>query len=89
MQILAGELCVFFTKAEGTLEKTIVTADCCYFNPLLRRIIRFLGEHYAWLYTALLLLSVLFTMRVLPVIAETWSCKLEVKLQYTLFQYEC
>lgn len=43
-QILAGELCAFFTKAEGTQEKTIVTADCCYFNPLLRRIIRFLGE---------------------------------------------
>lgn len=44
-QILVGELCAFFTKAEGTQEKTIVTADCCYFNPLLRRIIRFLGEH--------------------------------------------
>lgn len=43
-QILVGELCAFFTKAEGTQEKTIVTADCCYFNPLLRRIIRFLGE---------------------------------------------
>lgn len=46
-QILVGELCAFFTKAEGTQEKTIVTADCCYFNPLLRRIIRFLGEHTA------------------------------------------
>lgn len=44
-QILIGELCAFFTKAEGTQEKTIVTADCCYFNPLLRRIIRFLGKH--------------------------------------------
>ena len=44
-QILVGELCAFFTKAEGTQEKTIVTADCCYFNPLLRRIIRFLGEY--------------------------------------------
>lgn len=43
-QILAGELCVFFTKAAGAQEKTIVTADCCYFSPLLRRIIRFLGE---------------------------------------------
>lgn len=44
-QILLGELCAFFTKADGgTQEKTIVTADCCYFNPLLRRIIRFLGE---------------------------------------------
>lgn len=45
VQIVVGELCAFFTKAEGTQEKTIVTADCCYFNPLLRRIIRFLGEH--------------------------------------------
>lgn len=51
-QILVGELCAFFTKAEGTQEKTIVTADCCYFNPLLRRIIRFLGEHAVLYYTA-------------------------------------
>lgn len=56
-QILVGELCAFFTKAEGTQEKTIVTADCCYFNPLLRRIIRFLGEHAGLYYTA----SLLFT----------------------------
>lgn len=25
-------------------EKTIVTGDCCYLNPLIRRIIRFIGE---------------------------------------------
>uniref|UniRef100_A0A3B3ZQV3 Phosphatidic acid phosphatase type 2/haloperoxidase domain-containing protein n=1 Tax=Periophthalmus magnuspinnatus TaxID=409849 RepID=A0A3B3ZQV3_9GOBI len=51
VQILAGELCVFFIKAEGTQEKTIVTADCCYFNPLLRRIIRFLGVYTFGLFT--------------------------------------
>ena len=25
-------------------EKTIVTGDCCYLNPLVRRIVRFIGE---------------------------------------------
>ncbi|XP_026204681.1 phospholipid phosphatase-related protein type 2a isoform X2 [Anabas testudineus] len=49
--ILVGELCAFFTKAAGTQEKTIVTADCCYFNPLLRRIIRFLGVYAFGLFT--------------------------------------
>uniref|UniRef100_A0A3P9MPQ6 Phospholipid phosphatase-related protein type 5 n=1 Tax=Oryzias latipes TaxID=8090 RepID=A0A3P9MPQ6_ORYLA len=43
--ILVGELCAFFIKAEETQEKTIVTADCCYFYPLLRRIVRFLGVY--------------------------------------------
>ncbi|MEQ2203962.1 Phospholipid phosphatase- protein type 5 [Xenoophorus captivus] len=50
-QILVGELCAFFTKAEGTQEKTIVTADCCYFSPLLRRIVRFLGVYAFGLFT--------------------------------------
>ncbi|XP_030235053.1 phospholipid phosphatase-related protein type 2a isoform X2 [Gadus morhua] len=49
--ILVGEMCAFFTKAEGTQEKTIVTADCCYFNPLLRRIVRFLGVYAFGLFT--------------------------------------
>lgn len=26
-------------------EKTIVTGDCCYLNPLTRRIIRFIGKN--------------------------------------------
>ncbi|XP_041723291.1 phospholipid phosphatase-related protein type 5 isoform X3 [Coregonus clupeaformis] len=43
--ILIGEVTTFFVKAEGAQEKTIVTADCCYFNPLLRRIVRFLGVY--------------------------------------------
>lgn len=43
-QILIGEVTSFFAKTEGAQEKTIVTADCCYFNPLLRRIVRFLGQ---------------------------------------------
>ncbi|XP_034750257.1 phospholipid phosphatase-related protein type 2a [Etheostoma cragini] len=51
VEILVGELCAFFTKAEGTQERTIVTADCCYFNPLLRRIIRFLGVYTFGLFT--------------------------------------
>ncbi|XP_035261392.1 phospholipid phosphatase-related protein type 5-like isoform X1 [Anguilla anguilla] len=49
--ILAGELSCFFMKAEGAQEKTIVTADCCYFNPLLRRIVRFLGVYSFGLFT--------------------------------------
>ncbi|XP_029014551.1 phospholipid phosphatase-related protein type 5 isoform X2 [Betta splendens] len=49
--ILAGELCVFVTKAAAAQEKTIVTADCCYFSPLLRRIIRFLGVYAFGLFT--------------------------------------
>ncbi|XP_024127476.1 phospholipid phosphatase-related protein type 2a isoform X5 [Oryzias melastigma] len=51
VEILVGELCAFFTKAEGTQEKTIVTADCCYFYPLLRRIVRFLGVYAFGLFT--------------------------------------
>ncbi|KPP63171.1 lipid phosphate phosphatase-related protein type 5-like [Scleropages formosus] len=43
--ILAGELTAFFLKSDGTQEKTIVSADCCYFNPLLRRIVRILGVY--------------------------------------------
>ncbi|XP_060749262.1 phospholipid phosphatase-related protein type 2a isoform X5 [Tachysurus vachellii] len=51
VEILAGELMAFFMKSEGTQEKTIVTADCCYFSPLLRRIIRFLGVYSFGLFT--------------------------------------
>lgn len=25
-------------------EKTIVTGDCCYLNPLMRRVVRFVGK---------------------------------------------
>ncbi|XP_028841509.1 phospholipid phosphatase-related protein type 2a isoform X5 [Denticeps clupeoides] len=49
--ILIGELMGFFLKTEGSQEKTIVTADCCYFNPLFRRIIRFLGVYSFGLFT--------------------------------------
>ncbi|TWW58525.1 Phospholipid phosphatase-related protein type 5 [Takifugu flavidus] len=45
MKILIGEVTSFFVKTEGAQEKTIVTADCCYFNPLVRRIVRFLGVY--------------------------------------------
>ncbi|XP_028830397.1 phospholipid phosphatase-related protein type 2 isoform X2 [Denticeps clupeoides] len=49
--ILMGELIWFFTKSPATQEKTIVSADCCYFNPLLRRIVRFLGVYSFGLFT--------------------------------------
>nr|XP_057947578.1 phospholipid phosphatase-related protein type 5-like isoform X1 [Doryrhamphus excisus] len=49
--ILIGEVTGFFVKSEGAQEKTIVTADCCYFNPLLRRIVRFLGVYSFGLFT--------------------------------------
>ncbi|GAA6069545.1 phospholipid phosphatase-related protein type 5 isoform X1, partial [Tachysurus ichikawai] len=41
--ILIGECAAFFSKPECPQEKTIVTADCCFFSPMLRRIVRFLG----------------------------------------------
>lgn len=46
LQILIGELAAFFSKPESPQEKTIVTADCCYFSPMLRRIVRFLGKRF-------------------------------------------
>ncbi|XP_053712496.1 phospholipid phosphatase-related protein type 5-like isoform X2 [Synchiropus splendidus] len=49
--ILIGEVTSFFVKTESAQEKTIVTADCCYFNPLLRRIVRFLGVYSFGLFT--------------------------------------
>uniref|UniRef100_A0A8C6TCM4 Phospholipid phosphatase-related protein type 5 n=1 Tax=Neogobius melanostomus TaxID=47308 RepID=A0A8C6TCM4_9GOBI len=49
--ILIGEVTSFFVKSDGAQEKTIVTADCCYFNPLLRRIVRFLGVYSFGLFT--------------------------------------
>ncbi|XP_066564090.1 phospholipid phosphatase-related protein type 2a isoform X1 [Amia ocellicauda] len=49
--ILAGELALFFLKSDSAREKTIVTGDCCYFNPLLRRIVRFLGVYSFGLFT--------------------------------------
>ncbi|XP_008315785.1 phospholipid phosphatase-related protein type 5 isoform X2 [Cynoglossus semilaevis] len=49
--ILIGEVASIFVKTEEDQEKTIVTADCCYFNPLLRRIVRFLGVYSFGLFT--------------------------------------
>nr|XP_047923185.1 phospholipid phosphatase-related protein type 5 isoform X4 [Anser cygnoides] len=47
LQIIAGETAVFClqlaTKDFENQEKTILTGDCCYINPLVRRTIRFLG----------------------------------------------
>ncbi|XP_043924193.1 phospholipid phosphatase-related protein type 1 [Protopterus annectens] len=45
--IFIGEISMYFIKStrENLIihEKTIVTGECCYLNPLLRRIIRFIG----------------------------------------------
>ncbi|XP_063279370.1 phospholipid phosphatase-related protein type 1 isoform X2 [Prinia subflava] len=45
--IFIGEVSMYFIKStRQTLiiqEKTILTGECCYLNPLLRRIIRFIG----------------------------------------------
>ncbi|KAK1153834.1 phospholipid phosphatase-related protein type 5-like isoform X1 [Acipenser oxyrinchus oxyrinchus] len=49
--ILAGELSAFFLRSDAAREKTIATGDCCYFNPLLRRIVRFLGVYSFGLFT--------------------------------------
>uniref|UniRef100_A0A8C7YFZ6 Phospholipid phosphatase-related protein type 1 n=1 Tax=Oryzias sinensis TaxID=183150 RepID=A0A8C7YFZ6_9TELE len=47
--IFVGEISMYVMKStrEALLaqEKTIVTGDCCYLNPLIRRIIRFIGEN--------------------------------------------
>ncbi|KAM9544000.1 phospholipid phosphatase-related protein type 5 isoform 4-T8 [Guaruba guarouba] len=46
-EIIVGETAVFClqlaTKDFENQEKTILTGDCCYINPLVRRTIRFLG----------------------------------------------
>ncbi|XP_060124738.1 phospholipid phosphatase-related protein type 2 [Zootoca vivipara] len=51
VMILVGELAAFFLQPERREEKTIVSGECCYFNPLLRRIIRFLGIYSFGLFT--------------------------------------
>ncbi|XP_038640858.1 phospholipid phosphatase-related protein type 2a isoform X2 [Scyliorhinus canicula] len=44
--IVVGELAAFVFQAQFVRqERTIVTADCCSLNPLLRRVIRFLGVY--------------------------------------------
>ncbi|NXO20254.1 PLPR5 protein, partial [Cisticola juncidis] len=47
LKIIVGETAVFClqlaTKDFENQEKTILTGDCCYINPLVRRTIRFLG----------------------------------------------
>ncbi|KAI4579900.1 hypothetical protein MJT46_001268 [Ovis ammon polii x Ovis aries] len=46
-QIIVGETAVFClqlaTRDFENQEKTILTGDCCYINPLVRRTVRFLG----------------------------------------------
>ncbi|XP_016110942.1 phospholipid phosphatase-related protein type 1-like [Sinocyclocheilus grahami] len=45
--IFVGEISMYIMKStrEALIaqEKTIVTGECCYLNPLIRRIIRFIG----------------------------------------------
>ncbi|XP_013918354.1 PREDICTED: lipid phosphate phosphatase-related protein type 2 [Thamnophis sirtalis] len=50
-QILVGELAAFFFQPTRHKEKTIISGECCYFNPLLRRMIRFLGVYSFGLFT--------------------------------------
>ncbi|XP_038649849.1 phospholipid phosphatase-related protein type 5-like isoform X1 [Scyliorhinus canicula] len=49
VMMIVGEVAVFFlqsaTKEFGNREKTIITGDCCYINPLVRRTVRFLGVY--------------------------------------------
>uniref|UniRef100_A0A8C8SUK1 Phospholipid phosphatase-related protein type 1 n=1 Tax=Pelusios castaneus TaxID=367368 RepID=A0A8C8SUK1_9SAUR len=49
--ILVGELAAFFCRPWGRQEKTIISGQCCYFIPLLRRIVRFLGVYSFGLFT--------------------------------------
>nr|XP_006005351.1 PREDICTED: lipid phosphate phosphatase-related protein type 5 [Latimeria chalumnae] len=53
--IIAGEMVVFFlqkaTRDFENQEKTIITGDCCYINPLVRRIVRFLGIYAFGIFT--------------------------------------
>ncbi|XP_039615662.1 phospholipid phosphatase-related protein type 1 isoform X6 [Polypterus senegalus] len=47
VEIFTGEISMYFIRStrEALIaqEKTIVTGECCYLNPLIRRIIRFIG----------------------------------------------
>ncbi|XP_072918851.1 phospholipid phosphatase-related protein type 5a isoform X3 [Hemitrygon akajei] len=49
MLIIVGEVAVFLlqsaSKEFGNREKAIITGDCCYINPLVRRTVRFLGVY--------------------------------------------
>ncbi|XP_072925369.1 phospholipid phosphatase-related protein type 5-like isoform X3 [Hemitrygon akajei] len=46
IEIVLGELAAFAFQSEFVRrERTIVTADCCTLNPLVRRVIRFLGVY--------------------------------------------
>lgn len=49
-QIFIGEISMYFIKStrESLIaeEKMILTGDCCYLSPLLRRIVRFIGKFY-------------------------------------------
>ncbi|XP_029440990.1 phospholipid phosphatase-related protein type 2 isoform X2 [Rhinatrema bivittatum] len=49
--ILIGELTFLFRQSSWREEKTIISGECCYFNPLLRRIVRFLGVYSFGLFT--------------------------------------
>lgn len=48
-KIIVGETAVFClqlaTRDYENQEKTILTGDCCYINPLVRRTVRFLGMY--------------------------------------------
>uniref|UniRef100_A0ACB8EMC3 Phospholipid phosphatase- protein type 2 n=1 Tax=Sphaerodactylus townsendi TaxID=933632 RepID=A0ACB8EMC3_9SAUR len=57
VMILVGELAAFFLQPEARQEKTIISGRCCYFNSLLRHIIRFLGTYSFGLFTTTIFAS--------------------------------
>lgn len=77
LQIFVGEISMYIMKSsrEALLaqEKTIVTGECCYLNPLIRRIIRFIGEsllfttNFAFFITSLFIINTLAQYPLVPI----------------------
>ncbi|XP_077186074.1 phospholipid phosphatase-related protein type 2 isoform X2 [Paroedura picta] len=55
--ILVGELAAFCLQPGAHQEKTILSGRCCYFSPVLRRVIRFLGVYSFGLFTTTIFAS--------------------------------
>ncbi|XP_038627103.1 phospholipid phosphatase-related protein type 2 isoform X2 [Tachyglossus aculeatus] len=51
LTILMGEMAFAFFPSGRREEKTIISGDCCYFSPALRRLVRFLGVYSFGLFT--------------------------------------
>ncbi|XP_060108585.1 phospholipid phosphatase-related protein type 2 isoform X2 [Heteronotia binoei] len=57
VMILVGELAACCLQPGAHQEKTIISGQCCYFSPILRRIIRFLGIYSFGLFTTTIFAS--------------------------------